>query len=226
MPVRTLFSMVDSFAQDMVVLKGTVERVIQHRDLVENTLGLKRSERGSGWDRLIPTKDIGDEAFCDTVSGWNAFVIELFNDLERWTNDPPKEDTEVFTVQQSKDLFPFLVIIDVPVERWTKSYFRSQMEMLYAVLRGDDRHELVLGEKAMTASQAGAVINLVSHMIDDHGLELAVLRAEDSLVSVSGEDDGIEWCERCGAVRIEDGARCKKKVCPVRDRLKRQGYID
>lgn len=125
-------------------------------------------------------------------------------------------ETEKMSQADAATFWHGLVEIKVPVERWSKDFYRDRMEHLYSVMRGAESEGVSFGEKALTPKQAAAVINIFS-FIDTNDLQLDVPRGHDYLAS--SYDGGYDWCITHGAVHPDDGMCCSNKDCDNRQQI-------
>lgn len=216
MSYRVYFDLSTGLSKEVTVPKGTLTKILDRIRYTEETLGFQVEESSGGhkyWRDKKPKEGISDETFCQVVSKHNSFVIALYEELEKYF-ETPSPDGEVITLEESQKFWYGLVRIDVPAERWTKEYYREQMDELYETMRG--RGEAVtFDSKPLTERQAADVINIFGSCLDKWDLRLDVPKGHDYLASSS--DGGYYWCEKCGAVTEEDASACTKRKCPIKE---------
>ncbi len=196
---------------------GTMDKIREHVEWVEGTLGIERVKYLENPVRWKSTKyeGIEDELLCEVASEHNSWQKRLFDDFQKWSENEPGEGMEEITPQDAEYFFPALEEITVPVERWSRDYYKERMEIFYEAMRGREAEGITLGCRPLSVKQANAVIWLFSHILDEHDIRLEVPKGCDSLYS--SDDGGYEWCEKCGAVLWEDAQYCRKRKCPLKE---------
>lgn len=220
MSVQVFFAFSLGLNAPITAPRGTLAALRAHVADVEEKLGLEATSFNGNpahWDlHRANFKDIEDELLCTTALEHNDWVRRLYADISRWAAAPPA-DGETITPEEAQTFWRGLQQISVPVERWTRDFYRSRMEHAFEVMRGREDEGVTWRGRKLTAEQAGAVIWLFGMWLDHDDIRLEVPRGHDHLASsYNGE---YEWCERCGAVTYEDGGDCRRKGCPVRARL-------
>lgn len=204
----------------VTVPKGTLAGAIRHVEQIEETLGLKRSQFRDNpvhWDRYDPHwragfPDVEDDEICRTVSNHNRWVRRFYDNLAKWAKEPVT-DGEVMTPEDAQQFWHGLQILSVRPERWTRHYYRERMEHYYEVMRGRPSEGVTFGVPKLTPKQAGAVIWLLSDLLDREDIRLEVPKGCDHLAS--SYDGEYEWCARCGAVENDYAENCRKRGCYV-----------
>lgn len=205
------------------VPKGTLEQCLKHVKTVEDTLGLETTQYKDNppyWKSTTPKEGVTDELFCQTASNHNRFIRYLYKNLEEWSKTIlTGKDSERLTPKDAARFWHGLQMIDVPVERWTRDYYRERMEHLYEVMRGNNSEGVTFNAtKSLTTKQAAAVILLFSEYLDKHDLRLDVPNGHDLLKA--SYDGGYTWCEKCGPVDEDDVeaqiSHCRRKKCPIK----------
>lgn len=197
--------------------KGTLQSWLDHVEQIEETLNLKREQYHGNpvhWDSRKRFEGVSDETLCEEVEEHNAMVRRLYADIETWSRQPP-ENAETITPEDAAKFWHALEILTVPPARWTRDYYRTRMDYAYSVMRGVPSEGVDFGAKALNQKQAAAVINLFAEYLDAHDMRLDVPKGRDYLAS--SYDGGYEWCEKCGAVTLDDGNACTKRKCPIRE---------
>jgi len=200
---------------------GTKKSIQNHIEWIESTLNIEREkyldnpERWKYSDYL----DIKNDLLCKSADEHNDFVIELYENMARWTKNEPLEFEEI-TDEDFKSFLPGLNLISVKSERWTGEYYTKRMETLYEVMRGRETDGITFGEKPLTPKQAAQVISLFSEFFDHYDRGLDVPKDCDYLAS--SYDGGYEWCEKCGAITYEHSINCRKRGCPLQKQYKEE----
>lgn len=212
MSFKVYFSFSVSLKKAMRVPKGTVKRIQDHIAHVGKTLGLKEYRYKNcppSWAITTPSIPVSDEVWCNVVSDHNQEVRWFYQELQRWTEKPlPRKGSESFTVAQSREMFGFLVMIDVPPAHWTRVYYRERMDDLYEVMRGRPTGGMVFDTAKLSIKQAAAVIRLFEQYLETDDLRLDVPRGMDKLCS--SYDGEYQWCDECCAP-ISDDYPCRHR---------------
>lgn len=216
MSYHVFFSFSQGLSRPIVAPKGTLAKLIQHVEAVEKTLQLERMQFGENpvhWEwRGWPPADLDDKVLCQAVEDHNRWVERLYDRMAEWA-EKPVDDGETIAPDDAKTFWHGLQRLEVPVSRWTGDYYRTRMETLYEVMRGRPSEGITLDTKALTPTQAGAVIRLFENYLDPQDLRLEVPKGCDHLASSYHAE--YDWCERCGAVLPEHAENCRKRACPV-----------
>lgn len=196
---------------------GTMAAIREHVEWVEETLDI---EREICIDKVVRWKwnryeGIDDEVFCEVASEHNRWQKTLYENFAKWSENEPGEGLEEITPETAEWFFVALNEITVPVNRWSRDYYKERMEVFYEAMRGREAEGITLGCRPLNVKQANAVIWLFSHILDEHDIRLEVPKGCDSLYS--SDDGGYEWCEKCGAVLWEDAQYCRKRKCPLKE---------
>lgn len=211
------FDLSVGLSEPIQVPKGTLDRILDHVRSVETVLGYETEqylENPRHWKNTKPADIVTDEIFCEAAEEHNRFVRWLYDAIGEWQKTPPAE-SETITIEDARQFWHGLRIIEVPAHRWTGDYYRARMEALYEAMRGREGEGILFDEKPLTPKQAAQVIILFSGFLDSDDLRLDVPKDCDHLASSS--DGGYIWCERCGAVTESRATGCRKRKCPVRD---------
>lgn len=165
-----------------------------------------------------PSGHLFDDLLCATVEWHNRWVRRLYAVFGKWSEEPV-DGGEELTPEQSKEFWHALTILEVPVGRWTRTYYCARMESLYEVMRGRDSEGASFDEEPLTQRQAAQVINLFSRCLDEHDLRLDVPRdlgGEGYDYLASSYDGGYDWCENCGPMHPDVWEGCpKRRECPL-----------
>jgi hypothetical protein len=244
MAYHVYFSMSVGLAKPIQVPKGTLKAILEHIQEVETTLSLKRrkfKDNNASWDNFDPEyrdgfPHVDDELLCKTVSEHNEWVRRLYDEIQHWAEHPfpPPEgkqahqadhwadqqfpvgwEAETITPDQAREFWCGLETLDVPVERWTRDYYRERMEHLYEVMRGRESEGVSFDVKALTERQAAQVINIFSTYLDAHDLRLDVPKGRDYLASSYA--GGYTWCDLCCKPIAGDDTSCRRPKCPLRE---------
>jgi len=206
------------------VPKGTLSDILNHVSHIESVLGYK-SERYKDdpprWENKTPKDGVTDDTFCIEAEQHNRWVESLYRRFGEWS-EKPVVDGEEITPEDAMKFWHALTMIDVPLERWTADYYRSRMEALYEVMRGHEMEGISFDEKPLTPKQAGAVIRLFETYLDAHDQRLDVPKGCDHLAT--SQDEGYEYCDKCGLVTREHFRDCKRRGCPVKKEYKAMGW--
>lgn len=179
--------------------------------------GINLEDHGS-WAWNHPSGPLFDDLVCATVDWHNDWVRGLYADFTSWSKVPVK-DGEKITPKQGRTFWHALRLLEVPVTRWSRSYFLRRMESLYQVMRGRDDEGVSFDEEPLTQQQAAAVIKLFGQYLDVHDLRLDVPRGLDGEgydYLASSYDGGYVWCENCGPMHPDVWEGCSKgRDCPL-----------
>lgn len=216
MSYKVFFSMSSGLSGPLKVPKGTLETIMGHVKSVEDTLGFQIHDyNGVKYYWMQHTiKDVTDEVLCEMAAEHNQYIRYLHEQFGKWSENPPTE-FEIITPEDAQKFWYALYDIDVPIERWTKDYYRNRMEHLYEVLRGRESEGVFYDRKPLNETQAAGVIYLFSKYLDNWQLDLEVPKGHDYLASSS--DGGYIWCEKCGAVTEDHMNYCRKRGCPRKE---------
>ena len=235
-------------ATPLTVPKGYTAGLRAHVAGVEGALNLTRikpfgeADREAGhpdhWDSFHREKaweDIDDDLLCETIVRHNAWVIQTYKEFGMWAQTPfaPGQRTndnqlywyikesETLTPEDAREIWPGFQQLTVPVERWSRDYYRNRMEHLYEVMRGRPEEGVTMDAKPLSQEQAGAIINLFSTYLDAHDLRLDVVQSpgrgfngQDRLAS--SYDGGYDYCDKCfKPIDFDCVGQCKKRGCPL-----------
>ena len=194
--------------------RGTLAHLIAHVAEIEEVLKLKQAhykENPPYWERN-DFAGIQDEVLCNAVEEHNRLVIEFYEHLPEWSENPVA-DGESLTPEDAQRFWHGLVRLRVPPHRWTKEYYVARMESLYEVMRGRESEGVTFDAKALTPKQAAAIIRIFDQYLDMHDMRLDVPNGHDHLAS--SYDGGYSWCEKCGPMKWDDAMECKRRGCPL-----------
>ena len=198
MDFKTLFTFTRGLVGEVQVPARFLERALTHVADVERRLGLEVTQYRDNpphWRSTTPTKNVSDEEYCTLAERHNAWVRDFYSDLARWQKTPPK-DAEPLTPADAARFWYGLREIQVPVQRWTDSYYCRRMEYVYEVLRGRDCEATTGFDEPLSPQQAADVVRLLDQWLDRWDLRLAVVRGGDR----RQDGDQYSWCCICGAV--------------------------
>lgn len=242
MSYHVFFSFSTGFTKSLKCPKGTYAQIKKHVKDIEESLGLKPEQYLNNpvhWNMFEFRKrihDIPDELLCTEVSSHNRYIRRLYEEFAFWFKHPftvgkGHQDTginqgypvgtkaERITPAMIREVWHGFELLEVPATKWTRDYYREQMDALYEVMRGRPTNGISFDVKALTEKQAASVINLFSEFLDAHDLRLDVPNGHDCLKS--SYDGGYRWCEICGPVDENDigerCANCPKKKCPIKE---------
>ena len=217
MSYHVFFSFSSGLSKPINAPKGTLAGIMTHVEGVERTLKLERRQYNNNpvhWNtRGFPSSEIQDKVLCQTVERHNEWVRGLYDDFAAWA-EKPVEGGETITPEDAKQFWHGLETLRVPTNRWSAHYYRARMEKFYEVMRGRPTGGITFPAPKLTPKQAGAVIWLFE-FLDPSDMRLEVPKGCDYLASL--DDGGYEWCERCGAVLLDDAENCRKRGCPVQE---------
>jgi len=183
--------------------KGKLQHIIDHRNQVEEQLGIEIEEWNGEkrWNihwRHPVAPQLDNKNFCRIAGYHNHWVQMLYADMMEWSKHPvPNGDA--ITPEEAKRFWRALRRIDIPVERWSEEHYREEMKTLYAVMRGDTTAGITFDAPPLTTEQAEMVIILFS-FLDPGDQRLAVCVGQDELSTA----DEYLWCDKCGAINWED----------------------
>ena len=176
------------------------------------------------WGIQDKWKSIDDELLCKAVEDHNQWVRCIYDEFGYWSQFPylsrkwkrdvksrrqdlpyfaagPDErytkkpnSAEEITPKDAATFWHAFQTLSVPVERWSKDYYRSRMEHLYEVMRGRESDGVSFDAKPLSEKQAAAVVNIFSTYLDSHDLRLDCPKDRDQLKS--SYDGGYEWCDK------------------------------
>jgi len=214
MSFKVFFSLSGGIKKSVRVPKGEKKRIAAAIRRVKDALGFKliretykdmhgKKEKRLRWVDEV-REDVPDEVLCQEAEDYNAFIRQFYEDLSNWFKHPIKGG-EVLTPKQAEKIWPCLEIINVPIERWTREYFKNRMQAIYETLRGRPSEGMEFDAPPLTTEQASEIFPMFDYLLNEEWsdtLRLAVPKGWDSLAS---SDDGeYEWCEKCGAVDSDD----------------------
>lgn len=225
MGYRAYFMFASGLSETIRVEMGTFQRMMEHVDEIESELGLERESHDnnlSHWtSKSKRFEGIPDEKVCLMVSKHNRYVRWFYDMLDARSKSPTNLTAfENLTPKKAQQFWHALELLSVEPFRWTKDFYREEMDRLYEAMRGRETDGVSFNaKKPLTIEQADAVICLFSEYLDKYDIRLAVPRGHDSLAS--SYDGEYYWSSTCGAVAeddIEGHARtCIKKDCDVRN---------
>jgi len=207
---KLFFDLAESFMEPIMVPAGTYKKILNQIESVENELGFKREKHEDNqwhWQETLKD-DVSDATFCEVVWSHNAFVRSLHDNLRKWAAEKPDGETEIITVEQSRDFFPGLRQLSVPYERWTEDYFEEKLENIYDIMRGRNRDGVSFDAEPLSEEQAAGVVLLFQEYIVGHERfpkNYDVPRGCDYLA----DSEDTAWCEQMGfCVHPNDVGEC------------------
>lgn len=239
MSYKVFFSFSWSLAKALTVPEGFRAAAIAHVVEVERVLGLKRINPSkenieacgpnypARWDRIDYSFEEDDDRMCKIIEDHNAWVRQKYQEFEDYSKTPfvPThwiKGSEELTPYDASEFWHGLEILTVPIDRWSKDYYRARMESVFEVMRGRPTEGVEFdAAKALTQQQAGAVINLFSEFLDAYDLRLDVVQqpgrgfnGQDRLAS--SYDGGYTWCDGCSKpIDYDCIGQCKRRNCPL-----------
>lgn len=199
---KAYFQLASGLSKTIRVPVGTCDAIKKHFVQVTETLGLEVvqfKDNSPHWNRYTPPAEIPNYTASNTVFGHNRFVRELYDDLAEWSENPPKEYEEL-TPEFAKSIWYGFSMLDLDYDRWIEDVYVDEMEMLFEVMQGSERHGISFGEEALTAKQSAAVISLFSFYFDKDDVRLTLPNDHDYLVT----SDDYHWCPSHGAWHWQD----------------------
>lgn len=202
--MRTYFELSSGLAKSITVPSGTCESLKRHFEEVTRKLQLEivqHKDNPPRWNRRTAPKSVSDYVAGKTISAHNQFVRELHDDLAKWSQSPPEnEPTEELTPEFAESIWYGFSMLSLAHDRWTRDFYIEEMEVIFDVLQGTERHGIVFGEKALTAKQAAAVITLFSSYFDHDDVRLDLPNGRDWLEA----SDETYWCPFHGCWHRQD----------------------
>lgn len=223
MAFHVFFSFSTGLAKSITAPRGTKAAIQEHVKWIERTLNLERErylKNPIHWSYrtkeapYIDFPDIDSDDLCNAVTKHNEWVRRMYENFAEWAETPPKGKVERISPQNAKKFWHAFELLEVPLDRWNRDYYRNRMEHLYEVMRGRESEGVTFDEKALTPRQAAQVINIFSTYVDDFDLRLDCPKDRDYLAS--SYDGGYSWCDKCGCAIAEDDVSCTKRGCPLR----------
>ncbi|HAR46242.1 MAG TPA: hypothetical protein DCS05_08775 [Nitrospiraceae bacterium] len=224
MSYHVFFEFSEGLSAPLKVPKGTLASTLEHVQHIESALGFETEQYRDNpprWKNKTPKPEVSDKDFCLEAEWHNRWVESLYHHFGEWS-EKPVADGEEITPEDANSFWHALTMIDVPPSRWTEDYYRSRMTSLYEVMRGRENEGVSFNEKPLTPKQAGAVILLFETYLDAHDLRLDVPKGCDHLAT--SQDEGYEYCDKCGLVTREHFRDCKRRGCPVKKEYKAMGW--
>lgn len=235
------FSFSWCLAKTLTVPAGTKEQSIAHVNEVQRLLNLTLEPPYGGnlkaygelypshwdtWKRSAAWETVNDEILCKTVESHNRWVRSMYDDFEKYATTPfvatAWVGTEELTPADAREFWHGLTILEVPVDRWTRDYYRARMEALYEVMRGRPSEGMELDSKPLSQQQTGAVIRLFEQYLDNHDLRLDVVqqpgRGFNGLDFIaSSYDGGYDYCDACyKSIAPDCIGQCCRRKCPLK----------
>lgn len=219
MSYHVLFSFSTGLAATIYAPKGQLAVIRNHLAELENTLGLERErpyapegQEPKGWkwknlgERLEKfegsNKYKADEELCALLEVHNRYIVRLYDSFGEWSKNKKGKDFEPITPEEAQEWWHMLRTIEPPQDRWSRHYYKAEMEAIYEALRGrDNDRKWTYDEPPLTERQAAGVINILAGYLDNHDLRLDVPHDLDELRS--SYDGGYSWCNQCGPVAEE-----------------------
>lgn len=199
MSFHVFFGMSTGLSKTIRVARGTLQTIREQVAHVEAALGITSSKYGDNpehWNPMSKWAVVSDDVLCREAERHNRFVRWLYGRFEEWHDNPPTDGEEI-APEQAAECWRGLVMIVVPVERWTREYYCRRMEALYEVMRGQATEGMTFDARPLSVKQAAAVIRIFEQYLDAHDMQLDVPKGHDYLASPY--DGGYVWCDRCGA---------------------------
>jgi hypothetical protein len=224
MSVHVFFMFSAGLAKPIQVPKGTIDEIMSHVRDVEQKLQLKTTQYKDNpkhWDHWAYKQFqhiTDDKLLCTTISNHNSWVRWLYDRLGEWTKNPPSPSEEL-TPEKAQEFWHGLQTFNVPLERWTKDYFKERMQHYHDVMRGIESEGVSFNAKPLKPEQSDAVMCLFSDILDTHDCRAAVPVGHDHVAF--SDDGGYSWCEKCGAIDADEVDHridhCRKRGgCPLR----------
>lgn len=221
MSFRVFFDFSAGISRPLIVPAGTYDRMMSHVAKTESALGIEREEyngeiRWNHWPLVKKTSEISDDLYCQVVEEHNKTVRWFYGVLSAASSNVASATTEVLTPEMAQDFWLGLGQLTVPIERWSKEYYRARMDAVYECLRGHESEGMTFDSEPLSPSQAGDVIVLFSQWLDRGDIRLAVKKGADHLSSSYWGE--YEWCSGCGAVDAseitwDEEADCYDDLC-------------
>lgn len=220
--VRTYFELSSGLSKEIIIPVGTCEAIKSHFEKVTKELGLKVEQCGNNpprWNTSVPPSHISDYTAATTVFSHNRFVRELYNNLGKWSEEPPDGETELLTPEFAKSIWYGFSMLRLEYHRWTEEVYIEEMQTLFEAMR-DGESGGILFEGILTADQAAAVISLFSTYFDKDDVRLALPNNRDWLET----SDDYYICPSHGVWHYEDvmsdyddetGEGGDNLICPV-----------
>lgn len=234
------FSFSWCLAKTLTVPAGTKTQALDHVNEVQRLLNLELEPPYKGnleaygdlypshwdtWKRNERWEKLDDKLLCDTVEQHNRWVRSMYENFGQYAEKPfvatPHVGTEELTPADAREFWHGLTVLEVPVERWTRDYYRARMEALYEVMRGRPEEGMDFDAHPLSQQQAAAVIRLFEQYVDGHDLRLDVVqqpgRGFNGLdLLASSYDGGYAYCDGCfKAIDPDSIGDCKRRKCPL-----------
>lgn len=201
--MKTYFQLASGIKEPISVPVGTCAALESHIESVTKTLELEvvqYKDNPPRWGRYSPPQHIPNHIAARTVFEHNRFVREFYDDLAKWSQSPPDEACESFTPEFAASIWYGLSMLSIDYDRWIEEVYVEEMEMLFDVMRGQERGGIKFGEDPLTDKQAAAVISLFSAYFDRDDVRLTLPNDCDFLVT----SDDYYWCPSHGAWHWQD----------------------
>lgn len=212
---HVMFSFSTGLNKSIKVPKGKCEEIKAAVEWITKEAGLeveKYMENPPHWKSYTPAKNIKDNRACELVRDHNAWVQRLYKNIAEWSKNPPK-DYEEMTPEFASSIWYGLDTLDIPISRWSKEYYKQEMQELFDIMTGSEDFPTEWGEKKLTPKQAAAVIHLFEEYLDEHDIRLELPKGGDTLL----DSDEYFWCENHGAIPHDEAEETKRgKIrCPI-----------
>lgn len=196
----------------ITVPTGWTEKTLNYVADLEEALGIEREQYKDNPPHWKHTtyQGIPDEVLCELAENHNDWVRRVYDDFSKWSKTPPT-DGETLTPERATEFWPALTMIHIPPQRWSRDYYRQQIEHLFDVMTDGEHQGVTFDEKKLTPKQAGEVIHLFAEYFGND-VELVIPAGYDFLMDA----EECDWCEKCGKHITYDDNSCRRRKCPVR----------
>ena len=183
-------------SQTIMVPVGTCKAIETHFEEVTQKLDLEITQRDGlsrHWTQFTPPKHIPHRVASETVFAHNRYVRQLYDDLDKWILNPPKEDYEEMTPQWAKKHWYGFSTLSPPYDYWVQVHV-GKMQVIFDALQGAS-NDIIFPANPLTSKQAVEVIRLFSEYFDKDDIQLELPNNYTFLVT----SDECYWCPSHGA---------------------------
>jgi hypothetical protein len=186
----------------MKVPVGTCDSILKHVETVTKKGGLKiikYRDNPYHWESCEPSKDLDNLTVSNLVRNHNSWVERLYINMNLWSKTSPKE-SEDMTPEFMKSIWYGLSMLRLPICRWSGDFYKEEMQRIFDVMRGEFDIGIDWGETPLTPKQAMGVIHLFEVYLDENDVRLEL---PDGWTDRLLDADEYEWCDKCGAIPID-----------------------
>jgi len=182
------------------VPEGTIDYCL---DRIEKTIHKAQLKcqvfRGNvSFEKREPHPSLNNKEASNIVIEHNQFVNNFYNDLTKWSKEPPKEPTEDLIPEISKRFWYGLVELRLPPHRWDGEFYEQTMKNFFQIMQGNKEKQQEFGifwdeSNKLTAKQAAEVIWLFAPFLDSTNIQLEIDEIGEELMKT----EDLSQCCKC-----------------------------